>query len=243
MGNLVVGKASKLGIEFAEKLARRVGAVLVDALVSSRARVAKVHPGQLPDDPVGGFDPVIHSLVNLGILFKKLEPLGKFPLARDESAVPRQPRLSALRRERVDSIGLALCGMVLPELDVGVWAVGKTGNLVEWGAIGENRHGSRRREVGCDTDDLSGIDAGIFDRVRHGVLEHVDVVGGHLQRPLRRKLRAGGRECGIHHRVRVVVHTRTEFRSVGNPNHKRTARQGSVVDSDDELLVTTRRGG
>ena len=115
--------ADLLGHEVAEALVQRaqvvlarVAAVLVDGLVAGRARVARLAPAELPDDPVGALDPAVHALVDLGVLLEYLQRLGELPLRGDEAAVARQPGLAALARERVDAVGLRLSGVVLPEL-------------------------------------------------------------------------------------------------------------------------------
>ena len=107
-GELVVGEAGEVGVERGQEVAARVGAVLQDALVAGGARVAHVAAAELPDDPVGRLDPVVHARVELGVLLEQLQRLRVLPLARDEAAVARQPRLVALARERVDAVRLGL---------------------------------------------------------------------------------------------------------------------------------------
>ncbi len=173
VSDLVVGEAGEVGVERAEELAARVGAVLEDALVAGGAGVAQVAAAQLPDDPVGRLDPVLGAGVELGILLEQLQSLGELPLARDEPAVARQPRLAALAGELVDAVGLALRGVVLPELDVGVRAVGELGQLAERRAVGRDGQGRGCREVGRDADDGCRVDARGGDGLGDGGLQHV----------------------------------------------------------------------
>ena len=147
--DLRLGEVGEVGVERGEELAARVGAVLEDALVAGGAGVADVAAAELPDDPVGGLDPVVGRGVELGVLFEQLQALGELPLARDEAAVAGQPRLAALAARLVDAVGLALGGVVLPELDVGVRAVGELGQLAERRAVGGGRQQGAGREVGA----------------------------------------------------------------------------------------------
>ena len=50
--------------------------------------------------------------------------------------------------------------------------------------VGHHRAGG---EVGADADDVGGVDAGPAQGLRHGLPQHVDVVRGHLQRPVGRQ--------------------------------------------------------
>ena len=117
----------------------RGSAVLVDALVAGRAGVADVGAAQLPDDPVGGLDPVVHRGVDLRVLLEELQALGELPLGGDQPAVARQPRLAALGGQGVDPVGLRLRGVVLPQLDVGVRTSGNSWQLAQRGAVGQGR--------------------------------------------------------------------------------------------------------
>ena len=236
VGDLVVGEAGEVGVERGEELAARVGAVLEDALVAGGAGVADVAAAELPDDPVGGLDPVLGAGVELGILLEQLQALRELPLAGDESAVARQPRLAALAGELVDAVGLPLRGVVLPELDVGVRAVGELGQLAQRRAVGRDRQRGGGGEVGRDADDGCRVDAGGGDRLGDGGLQHVDVVGRDLQRPLGRERRAGGRQRLVDDAVLVVVDRGAELGPVGDPHDEGPAGQSAEVDTDDVAL-------
>ena len=97
---------------------------------------------------------MVHAVVDLGILLEQLQALRELPLARDQAAVARQPALAALGRERVDAVGLRLGGVVLPELHVGVRAVGELVELAERGAVGGDGEDGAGGEVGADADHL-----------------------------------------------------------------------------------------
>ena len=241
---LVGDEGLEAGRQRGQELRRGVVPVLQDALVAGGARVADVGAAELPHDPVGRLDPVVHPVVELAVVLEQLQALGELPLRGDQPAVARQPRLAAGAGELVDPVGLALRGVVLPELDVGVRPVGEAVDLVERGAVGERRDHRAGGEVGGDADDVGRVDAGRLDRGGHGDAQHLAVVLGHLQRPLGRErtLRAGEarRQRALEHRVRVGVHAGAELGAVGDADDDRPARQGAVVDADDVGVVLVR---
>ena len=81
------------------------------------------YAAQLPDDPVGRFDPTVCGGIDLGVFFQQLQAFGEFPLRGDAAAVAWQPRFTALGRQRIDAIGMRLRGVVLPQLHVRVRAI------------------------------------------------------------------------------------------------------------------------
>src|SRR4029453_16488251 len=103
-------------VERAQEVLGRVVTVLVDPLVAGRADVARLRAAQLPDDPVGAFDPTLHPLVDLRVLVEHLERLRELPLGRDAPAVAGQPWLAALGGELVDAGGVAAGGGGVPRL-------------------------------------------------------------------------------------------------------------------------------
>ena len=149
---LVDDEALEGRVQRGEEVGRRVGAVLERPLEPGRAGVADVGAAQLPHDPVGGLDPVVHPLVELGVLLEQLQALGQLPLRRELAAVAGDPRLAALVGQRVQPVGVALGGVVLPELHVGVGPVGVLGQLAQRGAVGQHRQHRAGREVGADPD-------------------------------------------------------------------------------------------
>jgi hypothetical protein len=220
-------------VQRAQVVRARVGAVLEDGLVAGGARVARLAAAQLPDDPVGAFDPAVHALVDLGVLLEDLQRLGELPLRGDSPSVARQPRLAALGGQRVDAIGLGLRGVVLPQLGVGVQAVGELGQAAQGGAVGEDRERGGGGEVGGDADDLLGPDAGGLNGRRHRAPEDLDPVVGVLERPLRRERCRGCGQFALDHCVCVVVDRRAQLGAVADPDDDGAARQGPEVDADD----------
>ena len=162
---LALGEAGEVGVERGQELAARVAPVLVDPLVAGRARVADVGPCQLPDDPVGRLDPVVHPVVELGVLLEQLQPLRELPLGRDQPAVARPPALRPFGRERVDPVRLRLGGVVLPQLHVGVRAVLVLEHLAQRRPVGEDRQDRAGGEVGADPDNVGRVDARRQDRL------------------------------------------------------------------------------
>ena len=153
-------------------------------LVAGGAGVAGLGSGQLPDDPVGGFDQPLRPVVELGRLVEDLERLCEEPLRRDLPAVAGEPRLLALCRDRVDAIGLRLSGVVLPELDPRVRLAAQLLEQAQRRAVGGRRQHRARGEVDADPDHLARVDAGLGEDPRNGVLERPQVVLRVLQRPV-----------------------------------------------------------
>ena len=215
--DLVLDEPLEGRVEGGEVVARRVGAVLADALVAGGAGVAHVGVGELPDDPVGGLDPVLHRGVDRGRLLEQLQALGELPLRGDDPAVAGQPLLVALASQLGDAVGLALGGVVLPELDVGVRLVAQLVGVAQRGAVGEGGHHRAGGEVGGDADDVGRVDAGGLDRGGNGGAQHLDVVGGHLQRPVRRQPAARARHHRVDDTVGVLQDRRAQLGSVARP--------------------------
>ena len=237
--DLVGHEAGERGVERGEVVRRRVGAVLVDRLVARRAGVADVHPGELPDDPVGGLDPVLGASIEVGVLLEQLQSLGELPLRGDLAAVAGEPRLPPLGGEGVDAVGVRLGGVVLPELDVGVRPVGELGHLAQRGAVVEHREHGAGGEVGPDPDDVARVDPAGAHGLRHRVLEHLDVIVRDLQRPVGRQLRAGRAadvQAPLEHAVAIVVHRAPDLGPVGDPDDDGATRQRAEVDADDVLV-------
>ena len=233
---LALGEVGEVRVERGQELAARVAPVLVDPLVAGRARVADVGPGQLPDDPVGRLDPVVHPPVDLGVLLEQLQPLRELPLGRDQPAVARQPALGPLGRERVDPVRLRLGGVVLPQLHVGVRPVGVLEHLAQRRPVGEDRQDRAGGEVGPDPDHVGRVDARRQDRRRHRLPQHRHVVGRDLQRPVRRELTAAGQRA-VHDPVRVLGHGGADLATVTDPHHQSPTGKRSVVHADDVLLA------
>jgi len=238
--DLVLDEALEGGVERGQVVARRVGAVLTDALVAGGAGVAHVLAAQLPDDPVGRLDPRVHARVDLRVLLDELQRLRVLPLRGDEASVAGKPRLAALPRDRVDAVRLGLPGVVLPQLDVGVGAVAEAVDLAQRGAVGEHGQRGRCGEVGRDSDDERGVDPGVPDRLRHGAAQDLAIVVRVLERPLGRQGRPRGRERRVHHRVFVLVHGRAEFGAVAHAHDERAPGERAVVDADHVAIGPVR---
>ena len=174
-----------------------------------------------------------HLRVDLGRLLQQLQALGELPLRGDQAAVARQPGFAALAGQLVDPVGLALGGVVAPQLHVGVRLAGELRQLAQRGAVGGGRHHRAGGEVGGDADDRGRVDAGGRRARRDGGAQHVDVVGGDLQGPLRGQRAAVGQRS-VEHAVRVVVTRGAELGAVGHPDHDGAAGQGAEVHADDE---------
>ena len=189
---LGLDEGAEAGRESVQELGRGVHAVLQVALVAGGAGVLAVRAAQLPHDPVGGFDEAPHRVVDGAVLLEQLQALRKLPLRRDESSVAGEPGLLAQRGECRDPVSLGLSGVVLPQLDVSVLVGGELLELAQWGSVVRDRDHRAGREVDADTDDVVRVDTGRGHSLGHGGLEDVDVVGSHLERPLRWQPLTGG---------------------------------------------------
>ena len=175
---------------------------------------------------------MIHHGIQLGSLLKHLQALGELPLRGDEPAVTSQPLLAAFTGEHVDPVCLGLRGVVAPELDERMGAAGEPGHFAEWCSVGQGGDLGAGGEIGADADDFSGVDTGHAQGLWHGDLQHAQVVGGHLQRPLRGQ-GFPGRQGTVEHRVWVVVHGGAQLLAVADTNHDCSARERAEVDTDD----------
>ena len=232
MVELVAHERREAGVERGQERLARIRAVLVDALVAGSARVADISPGQLPHDPVRGLDEVVHRGVHLRGFFEHLQALGELPLRGDEPAVTRQPGLAGLTGQVVDAVRLWLCGVVAPQLDEGVRAGGELGDLAQGCSVDQGRHHGTGGEVGADPDHVRGVDARRAKGLRHRDLQDFDVVGGHLQRPLRRES-LPGRQRSVEDRVWIVVDGAAQLLTVAHPDHDGSTRERAEVDADD----------
>ena len=229
---LVGDEAGEVRVQRREVLGSGVDAVLELALVTGGAGVAQVGAAQLPHDPVRGLDPALGAAVDLRVLLQHLQRLGELPLRGDLAAVPLDPRLLALGGECRDPVGVGLGGVVLPQFDVGVRAAGVLGEFAQGGAVGEHREDRAGREVRADADHLLRPHARLRERLGHGVAQHVDVVGGHLQGPVGRQRGTVG-QLPVEDGVRVRVLRRAQLRAVPDPYHHGPPGQRAVVDSHD----------
>ena len=69
-------KVCKARVQRCEEFFRRILAILQITLVASGASVANILAAKLPDNPVGGFDELIHAVKNLLVFFEELQTLG-----------------------------------------------------------------------------------------------------------------------------------------------------------------------
>ncbi len=155
-----------------------------DGLVAGRACVARLHPRQLPDHPVGGLDQAVGGGVHLRRFVEDLPGFGEEPFRADLAAVAVQEVVAQSPGDFIQLVGFGLGGVMLPQLDPGMRLVAPLGQEAERGAIrlgGQHRAG---RKVDADADDIRGIDAALFEHSRDGVLEHLDIVVGVLERPV-----------------------------------------------------------
>ena len=146
-----------------------------------------------------------HRRVDRRRLLQDLQALGELPLRGDQAAVAGQPGLVALLGQLVDPVGLRLRGVVAPELDVGVRFVGELGQLAQRGAVGRGGHHRAGGEVGADAHHLRRVGARGGQRGGHGGAQHLQVVRGHLQRPVRGQLAAAAGQPAVDHAVGVVA--------------------------------------
>ncbi len=94
---------------------------------------------------------------------------------------------------------------VLPQLHVRVGAAREVGQLAEGDAVGPHRNNGAGGEVGSDSDHVGRVNPSGLDRGRDGVPQYVDIVAGHLQRPVRRQPGSGGRQHLVDYPMGVRV--------------------------------------
>src|SRR5450759_187780 len=239
---LVGDKRGEARVERRQEGRVRIRAVLVYALVASSARVADVGAGQLPHDPVRSLDEVVHRGIQLRGFLKHLQPLGELPLRGDQAAVPRQPRFAASAGEVVDPVRLRLRSMVAPKLDERVRTGGELRHLAQGGTVGQGRDHRAGGKVGTDPDHVSNLDTRHAQSLRYRDLQNGDVVGGHLQSPLRRE-RFPRRQRTLEHSMGVVVHGAAQLLAVTDPDHNGSTRERAVVDADDHRVRAIPLGG
>ncbi len=122
-GHFAVDHLGEVRMERREVVARGVVAVLHHGLVPGRAGVADLHPGELPDHPVGRLEQPVGGVADFRVLLENLQRFGEEPLAADLAAVALQPGLPAGAGGVVDLIRLGLAGVMLPQFHPGVGAI------------------------------------------------------------------------------------------------------------------------
>ena len=125
-------------------------------------------------------------------------------------------------------------GVVLPQLGVGVRAVPQPGQLAQRRAVapaaGSTVHAVKSVPMPMT---WAGSIPAPATAAGHRVPQHVPVVRGVLQRPVRRQRLAGGGQLGVHHAVPVLVHGGAELGAVADPDHQGPPGQRAEVDADD----------
>ena len=229
----LLAKPGELRVERGQELPRRVVPVLPDALVTRGAGVARLGPGELPDDPVGGLDPALGARVQLGVLLQQLQRLGVLPFRGDLAAVARDPRFLPLVGQRVDPVRVRLGRVVFPQLGIGVRAALQARERAQRRAVGRGGQHRAGGEVGGDADHRGRVDARVPDGLGDRRPEHGQVVGRVLQGPVGRQRLAGGGQLAVHHAVPVFVDRGAGFRPVADPDDERAPGQGAVVHAHD----------
>ncbi len=235
--HLVVDDRGQAGLEAAEERGvRKAVALRPLGLVARGAGVARLRPGELPDDPVGGLDQPVRGTVDPWRLVEDLEALGVEPLRRDPAPVSRQPRLAAGCGQRVDAVRLGLRGVVLPELDPGVRFATELGHLAQRRAVGRGREHRARGEVDADADDVSGVDPGGRQQLSDGRPDRRDIVGRVLERPigLEDDVVVWSRQPAVDDAVGVRVDGRRQLRAGRHVDHHRAPGLGPEVDADGD---------
>ena len=190
--------------------------------------------GQLPDDPVRGFEEPICGPVDIGRLAQDLESLREEPLGRDLAAISIEPRLVELAGDAVDVIRFGLRGVVLPELDPRVRVSSELVKGTQRRAIPRGRQHRARREVDPDPDDLRRIDARAGDQPSDRAAERLEVVLRVLERPVRAEddILVRSRETGIDDPVSIRLDLDPHLATVGDVDQDGPTRFRAEVDAD-----------
>ena len=110
------------------------------------------------------------------------------------------------------------------------------GQGAERRAVGLGWQGARGGEVRADAHHVLGFHLRFLQRLGDTFLEHLQVVEGILERPVRFQLGAAGQAL-VDDAVGVGNHRRGHQLAIPHPNHHDTAGLGSVVNSQREFLL------
>src|SRR5213080_1792466 len=138
---------------------RWAGAVVLrpDGLVARRALVTRLLACELPHDPVCRLDQPVGSGIDLRRLIEDLPRLGKEPFGADLATVALQEGVSQLAGNLIELVGFGLRGVVLPQLDPGVWHIPPLRQETERCAVRRGREHGTGREVNADADHIIWI--------------------------------------------------------------------------------------
>ncbi len=217
-----------------ERPARKSVAPAPDGLVARGRGVARLNPGEPPDEPVAGLDEPVRLRVDGRRLVEDLEGLAEEPLGADLAAVAVEPALPHPARRLVDPVRLGLGRVVLPQLDPRVRLGAQLWEEAERCAVRTRGEHRASGEIDADADDVCRIDARFGKRRGHGDLEDAQVVVGILEGPIgrQRHVPTGERQPLVNHTVAVRGHSRCDDPPIGNVHHHGAARFGTVVHAD-----------
>ena len=236
--HLLLEDAAETGLDGLEVLEGGVLPVLEHALVAGVAGGLGQGPGQLPGEPVEEVAHDVGLFIDLGRHLEDLEDLRQEQLGGEHPAVAAEPLLAARLGDLHQPRGLILGAVVLPQLDVGVDVVLKTGLLAQRHAVLVGEEHRRRRRVDADAHDVGRVHPGGLDRGGDRLAQHLDVIGRVLQRKLRREgLIVAGGQGAVHDAVRVFGHVRAELLAGRGVHDDGAAGKRSVVDADDVFLI------
>ena len=234
IGTLVGDDILQTGIQCPEEIGRGITVVGVHGFVAFVTAAAGGISRQLPYDPVAAFDEFGSLFIDMGRFLQYLPDFRKGPLGGNGAAVVFQPRFVPFRRDGVETVGVLLGGVMLPQNGVGVGIVLKLRRQAQGSAVRVSGNQGAAGEVDADADDVGGIHTAFRDHGGDGAAQDFQIIGGMLQCPVRLKgnLAGGGIQCFIHDSVGIGEDGGAHLASVGDPYQKGTSRQSAVVDAD-----------
>lgn len=213
-----------------QEFLRRITVLLVpDCFITGHAAVARFHARQAQNHPVAGLHVTVGLGVQCRILLGNLPELGEHPLGGDLAAVALQPFLSASLGNGVQPVRLILRRVMLPQLHVRV-RIGRILPAHRVARLVDGNHGAGGK-VDADADHVVFVDARVFDGLRHGGFQRLQIVIRMLKRPVRLQARAVGKSL-VHHAVLVFIHRLADLAAGADFRHERARRKGSVVNAD-----------
>ena len=143
-------------IQGCEIILRRVCVIsfIIEGLISGDAAAAGAATRKQINQIIPRLHPLVHGMIDFGIFIQHLPEFGKRPLAGHLAAVHVQPALAALTRDAGHLVGIALGGVMLPQLYISVWPVLILRQQTQRRAFSIHRHGGRGGKIHADADDV-----------------------------------------------------------------------------------------
>ena len=131
--------------------------------------------------------------------------------------------------------------MVFPQFHPGVGIFAPPAVEAQRRAVRAGGQHRARREVGADADDLRRLHFRRAQDLGNDFRKHLQVVGGVLQRRVRRQTPPITRQVFFDHALRIIRHRRADFTAGGHVHQQRPGGQGAEVDAKHVTVVASAR--